>query len=191
MHGITAAVAVGKMIKVTGTNLSDPTGLGLYTITALDADTTGTKITVNETYSASQTVSAVTLANNEIVLYSANLAGGSIGATGQLSVTAIFETPNNANNKILRAKLGSSNVFTQTVTTSTGFRAYAQIFNRGAENSQISSTFMGIGSNSSWTGAGSSFSVDTSVDQVVSIAAYAASANDYVTVHAYSILAVK
>ena len=62
-HGLTTAVAItagASYISITGcTNMT----AGLYLITALDTDTTGVKITINQAYSASITVTAITLAN--------------------------------------------------------------------------------------------------------------------------------
>lgn len=62
-HGLTTAIAItagDSYIPITGcTNMT----AGLYKITALDVDTTGVKITINQAYGATITVTAITLAN--------------------------------------------------------------------------------------------------------------------------------
>lgn len=85
-HGLTAAAAVGSNVYVTWTSGSGVSGL--YPVTAIDTDTSGTKITINLPYvsgtatfsTSSSTVATVTFSSYNLV-------------SGQTTVTPNYNSP--------------------------------------------------------------------------------------------------
>lgn len=79
----------------------------------------------------------------EDVLASIPIIGGIVGPHGSLRLTTLWTFTNSANTKSLRARLGGiggTDYFGNVITTQLSLRHQIQIFNRGAQNSQIGFT---------------------------------------------------
>jgi hypothetical protein len=111
-HGLTAAVAVGENVYVTWTGGTGVTGL--YPVTALDTDTTGTAVTIDQTYKSSTVT--ISIADPGVVTWAAH--GLSINDTVRFTTTGALPTGLTINTTYYVKTVLSANTFT--VSTSAG-----------------------------------------------------------------------
>ena len=111
-HGLTAAVAVGENVYVTWTGGTGVTGL--YPVTALDTDTTGTAVTIDQTYKSSTVT--ISIAAPGVVTWAAH--GLSINDTVRFTTTGALPTGLAINTTYYVKTVLSANTFT--VSTSAG-----------------------------------------------------------------------
>jgi hypothetical protein len=111
-HGLTAAVAVGASVYATWTGGTGVTGL--YPVTALDTDTTGTAVTIDLAYVASTVT--ITIAAPGVVTWTAH--GLSVNDTIRFTTTGALPTGLAINTTYYVKTVLSANTFT--VSTSAG-----------------------------------------------------------------------
>jgi hypothetical protein len=111
-HGLTAAVAVGASVYATWTGGTGVTGL--YPVTALDTDTTGTAVTIDLAYVASTVT--ITIAAPGVVTWTAH--GRSVNDTIRFTTTGALPTGLAINTTYYVKTVLSANTFT--VSTSAG-----------------------------------------------------------------------
>lgn len=122
----------------------------------------------------------------ETPMASVLLPGGLMGRFGWLRITSLWSFTNNANNKVMRPKLGASTLATFTATATAGVRMSNIIANRGAENSQVAPTGSGAFADAASVGVGT-FAVDTTADQLVTLTGQLANIADSITLEAWMI----
>lgn len=111
-HGLTAAVAVGENVYVTWTGGTGVTGL--YPVTALDTDTTGTAVTIDQAYRSSTVT--ISIAAPGVVTWAAH--GLSANDTIRFTTTGALPTGLAINTTYYVKTVLSANTFT--VSTSAG-----------------------------------------------------------------------
>lgn len=180
-HGLTTAIAItagDSYISITGcTNMT----AGLYKITALDVDTTGVKITILLTYSASITVTAITLANGaDTTLLSVTIPP--ITANGSVIVDASWgwTTDAGAVAKNPSIKLGGTSFSAPTASTAASVAMHLtplKIQNRNSQTSQIGSYAVGSAVGSLVGGVPTAGTVDTTAATTMLFTGKPANAN--------------
>lgn len=136
----------------------------------------------------SAVASAVTGTASETTLATYTLRGGTIGLNGTLRITPLFSFTNSANNKTFKVKLGSTAFSSITLTTFGGSMIPVHIRNRNSHVSQIGFAPFGqtgygvISSNPTLAGT-----IDTSVDQTITITGQLANTGETITLEGYTI----
>lgn len=115
----------------------------------------------------------------ETTLASLTIPGGLLGASGTIIVIALWSHTNNANTKTKRVKYGSF-AAPYTETTSVSSRDYFSMHQRST-NAQVTYSASGFGNSASALLTGS---IDSTVDQTLSITGQLASASDTLTLEA-------
>jgi hypothetical protein len=182
-HGLTAAVAVGASVYVTwatGTGVN-----GFYTVTALDTDTTGLKITINLPFRSGLGTPTVAVANTVVTLASVTVPGSSMGVGGIMFIEALFSMTNNATAKNLGMTFGGGAVMTIAAANNASVDAQKILSNRGS--SQIIGSAVGTTGHGLSTGAIVNLSVDATADQTFAITAQPATANNVVTLQSFNL----
>lgn len=105
---------------------------------------------------------------------------GALGLNGLLCITLFYGGTNNANNKTLRVKIGSTAFSTTIFTTAVGITQLVYIYNRNSASVQIGGT---IGT----SGAFTTGAIDTTVAQNVFVTGQLAVGTDTITLEAYTI----
>lgn len=126
---------------------------------------------------------------NETALATVTFSGGVMGANGAIRVTALFSYTNSVNNKTPRIRLGGiagAALFSNNMTTTGNLLATRIIQNRGAQNSQVSSS--GI-ANTFGTGTGAvvTSAVDTSASWDLVISGQLANSGETITLESYTV----
>lgn len=123
----------------------------------------------------------------EVTLATATVPGGSMGAGGSLRSEMLLGYSNSANNKTVNIKLASSQFGGNAYTTSASAGARYGIRNRGPAR-QVCAFNNGT---SDWiqprSGVAQQFTVDTTVDQGLSITGQLANAADFIILEGYTI----
>lgn len=117
-------------------------------------------------------------------LISLTVPGGSIGPNGGLTVYPMWSHPNNANNKTEKIWLDGTARYSQTNTTTLSEQRPWRLSNRGSQQSQVHSTFIGLVNSAStllFT------AIDTSIDKTMLFTASLATATDYVVLESFEI----
>lgn len=182
-HGLTAAVAVGASVYVTwatGTGVN-----GFYAVTALDADTTGVKITINRPFVAGLGTPTVAVANTVVTLASVTVPGSSMGVGGGMEVDALFTTTNSATAKNLGMSFGGGALLTVSAANNASVDVQKNLSNRGS--SQIIGSAAAATGHGLSTGAIVTLSVDATVDQTFAITAQPAAANNIVKLESFKL----
>lgn len=109
------------------------TGAGMYPMTF--SSTTVAQLTDTTAVTANAAYTQTT--GSALVLASANMAGGAMGANGSVRVRALFTNNNSAGTKQFICQFGGASLVTNTNTTSitAGFEHVTS--NRGAQNAQV------------------------------------------------------
>lgn len=180
-HGLTAAAAVGNSIHISGGTNWVP---GFYTITAIDVDTIGTKITIALAYDAGLGADVVVdLAGVEVVAYQVVIPGGALGPNGSLEHRYFFFANNNSGLNcgfnIYLAATQYSGIVAPVQFSTAGIDGFA---NTTDETLQWANTIAGSGG---FAIIGGDYrvlmNVDTTADQVFSVTFTAGGANDFVS----------
>lgn len=182
-HGLTAAVAVGASVYVTwasGTGVN-----GFYEITALDADTTGVKITINLPFVSGLGTPTVAVANTVVTLASVTVPGWSMGVGGGMEIDALFTITNSATAKNLGLTYGGGVLMAVSAASNASACAQKLLCNRGS--SQIVSNAANQVGHGLSTAANVFLSVDATVDQTFAITAQPAAANNIVKLEAFKL----
>jgi hypothetical protein len=182
-HGLTAAVAVGASVYLTwatGTGVN-----GFYTVTALDTDTTGLKITINLPFVSGLGTPTVAVANTAVTLASVTVPGSSMGVGGIMFIEALFSMTNNATAKNLGMTFGGGAVMTIAAANNASVDAQKILSNRGS--SQIIGSAVGTTGHGLSTGAIVNLSVDATADQTFAITAQPATANNVATLQSFNL----
>jgi hypothetical protein len=182
-HGLTAAIAVGASVYVTwatGTGVN-----GLYAVTALDADTTGVKITINYPYVLGLGTPTVAVADTVVTLASVTVPGWSMGVGGGMEIDALFTLTNNATVKTLGMTFGGGTILSAAAASNASACVQKIMCNRGSSQI-ITNSASAVGHGLS-TGANVTLSVDATVDQVFAITARPATANNLMRLEAFKL----
>jgi hypothetical protein len=182
-HGLTAAIAVGASVYVTwatGTGVN-----GLYAVTALDADTTGVKITINYPYVLGLGTPTVAVADTVVTLASVTVPGWSMGVGGGMEIDALFTLTNNATVKTLGMTFGGGTLLSAAAASNSSACVQKLMCNRGSSQI-ITNSASAVGHGLS-TGANVTLSVDATVDQVFAITARPATANNLMRLEAFKL----
>jgi hypothetical protein len=182
-HGLTAAVAVGASVYVTwatGTGVN-----GFYTVTALDTDTTGLKITINLPFVSGLGTPTVAVANTVVTLASVTVPGWSMGVGGGMEIDTLFTLTNSATAKNLGLTYGGGVLMAVSAANNTSACAQKLMCNRGS--SQIVSNAANQVGHGLSTAANVFLSVDATVDQTFAITAQPAAANNVVKLEAFKL----
>ena len=182
-HGLTAAVAVGASVYVTwagGTGVN-----GFYAVTALDADTTGVKITINLPFVSGLGTPTVAVANTVVTLASVTVPGWSMGVGGGMEVDALFSMTNSAAAKNLGMSYGGSAILTVSAANNASACVQKLMCNRG--NSQIITNSVNMVGHGLSVVDNTLIAVDATVDQTFAITAQPATANNVVKLEAFKL----
>ncbi len=127
-----------------------------------------------------------TLTETEIATFT--MPAGSLGANGWFRFRTLISTTDNANNKNVRITMGGSDIVNSTsgYTGEETTTRITQVWNRGAENSQVMMGATAAIDPSESGAALTTTSVDTSADVVFSIKGTLANAADSIHLQAYS-----
>jgi hypothetical protein len=183
-HGLTTAIAVGASVHVTwaaGTGMN-----GLYAVTALDADTTGVKITINRAFVSGLGTPTVAVANTVLTLGSVVVPAWSIGVKGGMVVEAQFSMTNTATAKNIGMSYGGSAISAVAGTSNASASFQKDVYNR-SNGTLITSALAATGHGLNATGT-VVITEDTTVDQVFLITAQPAVANNVVTLEGYNVI---
>jgi hypothetical protein len=183
-HGLTAAVAVGKHVYVTwatGTGVN-----GFYTVTALDADTTGTAVTIDLTYAEGLGTPTLAVAGTEVTLASVSIPADTLQLGRGLEFDALFGMTGSTNNKVLKATLGGQTWYNQTVAASNQSMCVEKKACARASNTVISNAVAAPGHGPA-TGANVSLSVTFATTNTFAITAAPATANEFVEITAWKL----
>jgi hypothetical protein len=183
-HGLTTAIAVGASVYVTwaaGTGIN-----GLYAVTALDADTTGVKITINRAFVSGLGTPTVAVANTVLTLGSVVVPAWSIGVKGGMIVEAQFSMTNTATAKNIGMSYGGSAISAVAGTSNASVSFEKNVYNR-SNGTLITSALAATGHGLNATGT-VVITEDTTVDQVFLITAQPAVANNVVTLEGYTVI---
>lgn len=131
----------------------------------------------------SAVASSITGTTSETTLASITIPGGIMGSNGVVRVTAHYSTTNNANAKNLFVRFGGSVAFVNTAATSVTYVVRNEIRNRNALNSQVSNQI----SSGATTLAAAILSINTAVDQILTITGQLANTGDTITLEGYSV----
>lgn len=128
----------------------------------------------------------------EITMQTLKLQGGILGPSGHFEVNPIFSVSATVNDKTLKVKLSSTEIHAAVPTTSeTHYRPLIVCANRGSQSAQIAfakTSFSGIAET---TAAQVYGTVDTSVDQNITITGQlSAAATEYIVLEYYDIEAM-
>lgn len=126
---------------------------------------------------------------SDTTLKTLTLPGGCLGPNGFLRIRAGFKWTNNANNKIIRVRLGAGVFMSSTVTTNQSRHWEGVIFNRNSESAQVGPATIAAGQGDS-SGAANTSSVNTAADFTVSLTGELANSADMVGVDYWSVEAV-
>jgi hypothetical protein len=119
---------------------------------------------------------------NENTLYSLLIKGGTVGANDSLRITRIEQYTNSVNNKTWRVKLGATAIRTFIATTSDRDVEQIILSNRNSVSSQIGpGTSVGTIIGSALGTAPSTYAIDFSTDQTLTVTAQKASAGETMT----------
>lgn len=165
------------------------TGAGLYPV--VFSSTTVCQVQGTGIVSANGAYTQTT--GSDLTLATITVPGGSMGANGALRGTEITNVNNSANNKIVKAFLGSQVFMTSAQTTVASWVGGFGFRNRGAQNVNVviasgtgGSTAFAFGSSSSG-GANMPTAVDTSVNQNLTLTGQLATATDYIMLDGYTV----
>ena len=132
---------------------------------------------------------SVTGTLDETVLATFTIPGHLIGPNGILKINYLYTVPLNTNVKYIRVRLGGTSFIYAQFTNTQTVSGQALIYNRGVENSQISyPTYNQFGVAA---GAPSLGSIDTSINQNVTITAQLTNITDTVTLKACTVEIIK
>jgi hypothetical protein len=108
--------------------------------------------------------------------------GGSLGPNGSLHFIYLLKWTNNANAKTMRVKMAGQTLMTLSPTTNQTIRHYLILSNRNSESSQVQGALSGgatsVGFNTSSSADISTWSINTAVDQSVTLTVVLANAAD-------------
>jgi hypothetical protein len=175
-HGLTAAIAVGASVYVTwatGTGVN-----GLYAVTALDADTTGVKITINYPYILGLGTPTVAVANTVVTIASVTIPAWSMGVGGGMEIDSLFSMTNNATVKTLGMTLAGTSILSAALASNASVSIQKNMVNRGS-SAIITNSTTSVGHGLS-TGAVVSVTADATTDLVFLITAQPATANNLI-----------
>ncbi len=118
---------------------------------------------------------AVTAPNdtNENTLYTVAIPGGAMGPNGSIRVGTVWTCTNNANAKTLKVKHGGNIILNTLAASGAGAIQHVKTSNRNSPNSQVCSS---VGSGT--TSTVSTYALDTTQTQNVTITAQKATAGD-------------
>lgn len=182
-HGLTTAVAVGSDVYVTwagGTGVD-----GFYEVTALDADTTGVKITIGLAYVVGLGTPTVAVANTAVTLATVTVPGWSMGVGGGMEVDALYTLTNSASAKNIGMTYGGGVLMAVSAASNASACAQKLMCNRGS--SQIISNAANQVGHGLSTGANITLSVDATQDQTFAFTAQPAVANNVVVLEAFKL----
>lgn len=183
-HGLTTAIAVGASVYVTwatGTGVN-----GLYAVTALDADTTGVKITINRAFVSGLGTPTVAVANTVLTLGSVVIPAWSMGLKGGMIVNAQFSMTNTANAKNIGMSYGGSAISAVAGTSNASVSIQKDVYNR-SNGTLVTSPLAATGHGLNATAA-VVITEDTTLDQVFLITAQPAVENNVVTLEGYNVI---
>lgn len=130
----------------------------------------------------SAVASSVTGTTAETTLASITIPGGMMGANGVLRIAPIWSLTNNANGKTLQIRLAGTSVFSAALPSVGGYQGIATVRNRNSATSQLTTSGGAYGSVFVNTAT-----INTAVDQVLTITATLANAADTVTLEGYTV----
>jgi hypothetical protein len=181
VHGLTAAVAVGKSVYVSwagGTGVN-----GLYAITALDSDSTGVKITINLAHAVGLGTPTVAVLNTEVTL--ASIALPPLAANSQVEIRATFSISSSTSARTVYTRLNTTQVSTNSTSAANAtIRIWNVLCNRGATNSQVCETSTTFPTS---TTAVATAAIDTSAATTLTLSGKPAAANEFVQLESYTV----
>lgn len=114
---------------------------------------------------------------SENVLWSYVIPGGTLGPSGTLRITSIWSCTSNANNKTVYTKFGGSLLGSNNFTTAQSYKEERSVSNRNNQAAQLA--FIGAsGGYGITSSAVSNLSIDTTLDQTISLSATKANGPD-------------
>lgn len=128
---------------------------------------------------------AVTGTLAETTLATVTLPAGIMGTKGILRVDLVWSFTNNANNKIMRVKLGTAQMMSRLATASVMERDIITIQNRGVANSQVGGHANHAGMVGMVAAAPFTSNVNTAVAQTIYFDATLAVTTDTITLERY------
>ena len=174
-HGLTATPAMGADVYVAwtgGTGVS-----GFYKVLSVDSTTA---FTIELVYAAGLGTPTVTPVATDVVVASIPIPAGLVSANGSLDCDVFFDGTSSANGKTTSWYAGTNRIDTNAFTTSPQI-SHWWLINRSALNSQMYAL------NSSSLAGG--LAVDFSQNQMLTLRAQAAAANERVALEGYVIRA--
>lgn len=117
--------------------------------------------------------------------------GGAMGPNGRIEIYAVWQMTNNANGKLVGARVGSASgtvIVQNSVPSQVSCTMLGSLANRGVENAQVTGTPNVAGGLGVSTTAINTTSVDTSEDFTIHLSAQKSSAGDAITLESYRVL---
>lgn len=155
-------------------------------IAAADAENYPLVLQPVEVLSSSAAAVSCAATGIDEILASFTIPAGILGPNSILQIEPLWTFASNANNKILKVKIGGSTVYSATCTTSVKEAPLIVLANRNSLALQIQpydSTYVTAGS-----GAPATYAIDFSVPVTVQIAGQRANAGDALTLEYYRVL---
>ncbi len=173
-------VFIGAYSSIKILNITAINGTVTYNVSLVREET------AKESSVIAQSGAAIVTANSvsEQTLVTIPILANAMGSNGSIQVWTLWSLTNNANVKTLRVKLGSTNFWAAAGASFASLKGHCQIFNRASLSSQVAadSGLVGFAGSASAVVTGS---IDTSVDQVLTITAQKATGTDTCTLEAY------
>lgn len=160
--------------------------LGAHAQVTTDATKTGGYAAAIQVLANSAVAASVTGTTNETTLATVTVPAGAVGANGLLRITTLWSVTNNANNKTVRHKLGSTTVWTASPTSTASGQFQSITRARNSTSSQVtqfsSTTNFGTSANAQTTS-----SLDFTGAVTLTITAQLATSTDTATLEAYTV----
>lgn len=124
-------------------------------------------------------------AATQVTLQSVTIPGGSMGASGQLRITALVSCNNNGNTKVVYFILGGQTILSDNLSGSDCAELQRRVANRNSETSQVTLQPATAAAFGNVVGARFETTLNTAADVTLEIAAFLANAADQITLDSY------
>jgi hypothetical protein len=186
-HGLTTEVSVGNFVYVTW---SEGAGVdGFYEIDSLDADTTGTEITIKLDYEDDLGTPTVAVAGDTVLLSTITVPANSVLDGASLSINAFMSCLDNEDSKTVEIDLGDETILNIDIADSASASVDKKVFNIGGGN-VITSAEDSLGMSDVSANASVPLEISMSEDQDIKVYVTPDTANNPVTLESLIVKAV-
>lgn len=191
-NGLGAPASASTLLELVNTNGTTITVLGWYFWSGtawqlFSTSANGAQYPSAITLAQSAVAASVTGTLTETVLASITIPGGMMGPNGALRISALDTRTSSANNKTVKVKLGAMAGYNSTLGAGVvGVSQITTIRNRNSVSAQVvlGASIAGTGSSAAGPVTGS---IDTSVDQVLTITGTLTNVGETITLEGYTV----